>query len=56
MITLRCGIFFGRTGAETEALKLWSLDAKTQFIGKDLDARKDRRQKGKWVAEDEMVR
>ena len=35
---------------------LWLLDAKSQLIGKDLDAGKDRRQKETRVAEDEMVR
>ena len=40
---------------EIEPLKLWSPDAKSRLIGKDLDARKDRRQKGKRGAEDEMV-
>ena len=41
-------IFTGRTDAE--ALKLWLPDIKSQFIWKDPNARKDRRQK------DEMVR
>ena len=31
----------GRTGAESEALILWPADAKSQLIGKDLDAGKD---------------
>ena len=31
----------GRTGAEFEALILWPPDAKSQLIGKDLDAGKD---------------
>ena len=31
----------GRTGAESEALILWPPDAKSQLIGKDLDAGKD---------------
>ena len=34
----------------------WPPDAKRQLIGKDLDVGKDRRQKEKGVAEDEMVR
>ena len=41
--------------AEAEAPILWPHDAKSQLIGKDPDAGKDRRQK-KRVAEDEMVR
>ena len=47
-------IFIGRTDAE--APKLWPPDMKSQLIGKDPDARKDWRQKEKWVSEDEMVR
>ena len=34
---------------------LWLLDAKSQLIGKDLDAGKDRRQEKRRVTEDEMV-
>ena len=34
----------------------WPLDVKTRHIGKDPDAGKDRRQKEKGAAEDEMVR
>ena len=49
-------IFIGRTYAEAEALVLWPLDAKSQLIGKYLDARKDWGQEEKWVTEDEMVR
>ena len=49
-------IFIGRTEAEAEAPMLWPPDAKTQLIGKDLDAERDRRQKEKRVAEDEMAR
>ena len=41
--------------AEAEAPILWPPDGKSQLIGKDLDAGKDRRQKEKRVAEDEMV-
>ena len=33
---------------------LWSPDAKSQLIGKDLDAGKDRRQEEKEMTEDEM--
>ena len=49
-------IFIGRTDFEVEAPILWSSDAKSQLIGKDPDARKDWKQKEKWVAEDELVR
>ena len=45
-------IFIGRTDAEAEAPILWPPDAKSQLIGKDLDAGKDWRQKDKGVAED----
>ena len=48
-------IFIGRTDAEFETPKCWSPDAKSQSIGKDLDAGKNWRQKEKGVAEDEMV-
>ena len=48
-------MFIGRTDAEAETPILWPPDAKSQLIGKDPDAGKDRRQKQKWVAEDEMV-
>ena len=48
-------IFIGRTDAEAEALILWPPDAKSQLIEKDPDAEKDRRQKEKRAAEDEMV-
>ena len=34
-------ILNGRTDAEAEAPMLWPPDAKSQFIGKDLSARKD---------------
>ena len=47
-------IFIGRTYAEAPIL--WSSDGKSWLIGKDLDSRKDWRQKEKEVAEDEMVR
>ena len=39
----------------TEAPVLWTLDVKSQLIGKDPDAGKDGRQKEKKVTEDEMV-
>ena len=34
---------------------LWPPDGKTQLIGKDPDAEKDRRQEEKGMTEDEMV-
>ena len=48
-------MFVGRTDAEAEALILCPPDAKNQLIGKDCDARKDRRQKEKVSTEDEIV-
>ena len=48
-------IYIGRTGAEAEALILWSLDAKSWFIGKDPDAGKDWKQKEKGPTEDKVV-
>ena len=48
-------MFFGRTDAEAEASILWPPHAKSQLIGKDLNAGKDWKQK-KWMTEDEMVR
>ena len=47
-------IFIGRTDAEAEAPILWLLDGKSQLIGKDLDAGKNRRQE-KGTTEDEIV-
>ena len=47
-------IFIGRTDAEAPVL--WPPDAKSQLIGNDPDAGKDRRQKEKRAAEDKMVR
>ena len=49
------GIFIGRTDAEAETPILWPPDAKNRLIGKDPDARKDRRQEEKGTTEDEMV-
>ena len=49
-------IFIGRTDAEAEVPILWPPDAKSQLIGKDLNARKDWRQKENSAAEDEIVR
>ena len=45
-----------RTDAEAEAPILWPPDVKSRLIGKDPDAGKDRRQKEKWAAEDEIIR
>ena len=41
-------VFIGRTDAEAESPILWPTDVKSQFIGKDPDARKDwgRRRRG----------
>ena len=47
-------IFIGRSDAEAPIL--WPRDVKNQVIGKDPDAGKDRRQKEKREAKDEMVR
>ena len=47
-------IFIGRTDAEAEAPILWPPDVKSQLIGKDPDAGKDRRQE-KGMTEDKMV-
>ena len=49
-------MFIGRADAEAEALILWPSDEKTLLFGKDTDAGKDKRQKMKGLAEDEMVR
>ena len=48
-------IFIGRSDAEAEAPIPWSPDAKSQLIGKDLDAVKYWRQEEKETTEDEMV-
>ena len=40
-------IFIGRTDAEAETPMFWPPNAKSQLIGKDSDAGKDWRQKGK---------
>ena len=47
-------IFIGRTDAGAEALILWPPDAKSQLIGKDPDAGKDR-SGGEGDDRDEMV-
>ena len=46
-------IVIGRTDAKAEVPIFWPPDAKSQFTGKDPDARKDWRHKEKGVAEDE---
>ena len=48
-------IVIGRTDAETEAPVLWSLDVKSQLIGKDCSAEKYWGQKEKRASEDEMA-
>ena len=48
-------IFIGRTGTEAETPILCPPDAKNWLIGKDPDARKDKRQEEKGMTEDEMV-
>ena len=35
--------FYGRTGAEAQALILWPSDSKSSLTGKDSDAEEDRR-------------
>ena len=48
-------LYVGRTDAEAEAPILWPPDAKSQLIGKDPDAGKDRRQEEKGATEGELV-
>ena len=48
-------MFNGRSNAEAQASILWPSDVKSQLIGKDTDAGKDRGQEEKGVIEDEMV-
>ena len=48
-------IFIGRTGAEAEATRLWSLDERSRLIGKDPNAGKDWGQEEKGMTEIEMV-
>ena len=48
-------MFVRRTDAEGEAPILWPPDAKSWLIGKDPDARTDRRQEEKRTTGDEMV-
>ena len=47
-------VFIGRTKADAETAILWSPDAKSQVIGKDLDTGRDWGQE-KGMTEDEMV-
>ena len=49
-------VFTGRTDVEAESTILWLPDENSQLTGKDPDAGKDRRQKEKRAAEDEIVR
>ena len=48
-------VFMGRTDAEAETPVLWPPDGKSQLIGKDPDAGKERRQEEKGTTEDKMV-
>ena len=48
-------MFIGRTDAEAEAPVILPPDPKSQLIGKDPDAGKDRRQGETGMTEDEMV-
>ena len=43
-----------RTDAESDNPTVWPPDVKSQLIGKDPDAGKDRGQEKKWAAKDEM--
>ena len=48
-------IFIGRTDAKAETPILWSLDVKSQLIGKDPNSGKEWGQEEKGATEDEMV-
>ena len=48
-------IFIGRTDAEAQTPIRWPPDAKSRFIGKDPDARKNWGQEEKGARQDEMV-
>ena len=48
-------VFFRRIDVEAEAPVIWPPDAKSQIIGKDPDAGKDRKQEEKGMTEDKMV-
>ena len=47
-------VFFRRIDVEAEAPVIWPPDAKSQIIGKDPDAGKDRKQEEKGMTEDKM--
>ena len=47
--------FIGRTNAEAGTAIFWPTDAKSWFIGKDLDVGKDWGQEEKGATEDEMI-
>ena len=47
--------FIGRTDAEAETPILWPPDVKSQLIGRDPNAGKDRRQEEKGLTEGKMV-
>ena len=49
-------VFIGKTDVEAETPILWPPSTKSQLIAKDPGAGENRRQKGKGVAGDEMVR
>ena len=49
-------MFIGRADAKAEAPILWPPDEKSQLIGKDPDAGKDRGQEENRVTEDEIGR
>ena len=48
-------VFIGRSDVEAETPILWPPDGKSQLIGKDPEAGKDRGQEEKRVTEDKMV-
>ena len=48
--------FFGGNDAKAETPVLWPPDVRSGLTGKDPDAGKDWKQKGKGAAEDEVVR
>ena len=47
--------FVGRNDAVAEAPILWPTDVESWLIVKDCNARKDWRQKEKWMAEDDSI-
>ena len=49
-------IFIGRTDAKVEAPILWPPGVKSQITGKDSDVGKDRKQKEKVAAEDQVLK